>query len=1008
MRTTLLLLAFLFAAFELQAQGLIRGRVLDGDTGEPMFSSSVINLENGQGVTTDFDGVFRLQVKQFPAKIVVSFIGYTSQTITVAKETNDLQVKLLSDQILIEAAEVVGSRISQKQKQAPLTVESMDLIAIKEAPSGNFYEGLGNLKGVDLTSASLGFKIVNTRGFNSTSPVRSLQLIDGVDNQSPGLNFSLGNFLGAPDLDVKNVEIVAGASSAFYGPGAFNGVVNMETKDPFIFPGLSVSTKIGEATKKGESNLYEFGLRWAQVINNKKDKPLFAYKINAFRFHAYDWEATNYNPVENSISDINNPGGYDAVNIYGDEFETVLDFSEFRTIDNYQGLMTFHRNGYKEIDLVDYNTENLKVSMSGSWRIQPEKTYESPELIYSFNMGQGSTVYQGDNRFRLKDIEFYQHRVELRKKNKWFLRAYRTSEDAGNSYDPYATALLLQTQTRSHDVYKNVYETYWVDSIGPLISELDFPGLEFFGNYDSTLVEGTDFWIVYPVSELDQDAVNDWYTQNSDNISLWHTQVQEWTAQGDAGHPTAAGSSLGYLEPGTDEFNQLFNKLTTSKNNDREQGTRFHDLSSLIHLHGEYLIDKTWFDEIRIGTNYRRYTPNSEGTIFRDTFSIASIDTLPIGWYIDRDLHQSMPILKIDTTWQQHKIYNSEFGSYLGFKKHFPSLNEMTVSGTVRIDKNQNFDAVISPALSFVWTHTSKDIFRLSFSSALRNPTLADQYLYLDVGPAILSGNLNGAKDLQTLSSVRDYYTTDNSSFDNGGSDIGRNLALLDSFDIEPIRPEQVKTLEAGLRTTFNDKLYVDVSAYYSKYNHFIGYIIGVDGYFVEYDFQGDGEPWKEYKVSDIYRYAANSTNEVITSGASIGLQYYLNNIYSVSGNYSWNRLVKTNEDDPIIPAFNTPEHKFNIGINARDINKRGKNKFGFGFNYKWIQQFVFEGSPQFTGTVPQYDVIDGQINFYVDELNTTFKIGGSNLLRNWHIETYGGPMVGRLAYFSILYEFNK
>ena len=62
--------------------------------------------------------------------------------------------------------------------------------------------------------------------------------------------------------------------------------------------------------------------------------------------------------------------------------------------------------------------------------------YESPELIYSFNMGNGSTVYQGDNRFSLRDIEFYQHRVELRKKNKWFIRAYRTSEDAGNSYDP--------------------------------------------------------------------------------------------------------------------------------------------------------------------------------------------------------------------------------------------------------------------------------------------------------------------------------------------------------------------------------------------------------------------------------------------------------------------------------------------------------------------------------------------------------------------------------------------
>ena len=71
----------------------------------------------------------------------------------------------------------------------------MGVQAIKQNASADFYEGLGNLKGVDLTAASIGFKVINTRGFNSTSPVRSLQIIDGVDNQAPGLNFSSGKFL---------------------------------------------------------------------------------------------------------------------------------------------------------------------------------------------------------------------------------------------------------------------------------------------------------------------------------------------------------------------------------------------------------------------------------------------------------------------------------------------------------------------------------------------------------------------------------------------------------------------------------------------------------------------------------------------------------------------------------------------------------------------------------------------------------------------------------------------
>ncbi|MEE2919953.1 MAG: carboxypeptidase-like regulatory domain-containing protein, partial [Bacteroidota bacterium] len=440
------------------AQTTLVGFVKDGETGEPMFSASVMVDGTTQGVMTDFDGRFSINVAALPVTLNITFIGYGLQQVNVEQSNQRINVNLMPDQVLIEAAEVVGERISEKQKQAPLTVETMDALAIKEAPTGSFYEGLGNLKGVDLTSASLGFKIINTRGFNSTSPVRSLQLIDGVDNQSPGLNFSLGNFLGAPDLDVKSVEIVAGASSAYFGPGAFNGVINMETKDPFVFDGLSASYRMGER------NLFEGGLRWAHVLDNKDGDAAFAYKINVFAFSAYDWEATNYNPVDGSSVDASNPGRFDAVNIYGDEYSSPLDFSGSTDVKD-RGLGTFYRTGYKEIDLVDYNTENLKASVSAHWRLQPEKKYESPELIYGFNLGRGTTVYQGDNRFSLRDIEFYQHKVELRKKGDWFIRAYRTSEDAGNSYDPYATALRMQDSVRSDNDYARVYRGFWIDSI---------------------------------------------------------------------------------------------------------------------------------------------------------------------------------------------------------------------------------------------------------------------------------------------------------------------------------------------------------------------------------------------------------------------------------------------------------------------------------------------------------------------------------------------------------------
>ena len=941
------------------AQSVVRGHVIDGDTGEPMFSASVVVPETGQGVTTDFDGLFRLEVARLPVVLQVSFIGYGIKSITVSSTQEKLEVKLIPDQILIGAAEVVGSRISEKQKQAPLTVETMDLIAIKEAPSGNFYEGLGNLKGVDITSASLGFKIINTRGFDSTSPVRSLQLIDGVDNQSPGLNFSLGNFLGAPDLDVKSVEIIAGASSAFFGPGAFNGVINMETKDPFIFPGLSVSTKLGETTKKGERPLFETGFRWADVIENDEGDPFFAYKINFFRFEAYDWEATNYDPIDGSSVSALNPGRFDAVNIYGDEFQPRFDYTP-PPGNAYRGLGTIYRTGYKEVDLVDYNTNNTKVSVSGHWRLQPEKTYESPELIYGFNMGKGTTVYQGDNRFSLKNIEFYQHRLELRKKNKWFIRAYRTNEDAGDSYDPYATALKLQDSTRNHNNWARVYEEYWVDSIAPSISDT-YPELELLGEDSVFSADGTFLYVV-PIAGIPEGAEDQWFVENQENLTYWHSQVEQWTNEGYANLSAVAIDPVGHLVPGSDDFNTLFNRLITSKNNEGEGGTRFHDLSSLLHVHGEYKFEPWFLEEIRVGGNFRQYTPVSEGTIFSDTSGVV--------------------------------ITNAEAGAYLGVKKRFLE-DDMIVTGTVRVDKNENFPLMVSPAISLVWSPNTKDFARISYSSALRNPTLADQYLFLDVGPATLVGNLNGVQDLVTIQSFIDYRAQ---TIPQGS--ISMDPAYLEYFDIAPIRPEQVRTFEAGYRTTIGDKLYIDAGCYFSTYTDFIGYNIGLDIAFAPQSTAVQG--------IDVYRYAANSINEVKTQGASMGLQYYLDENFSLTGNYSWNKLVKTNEDDPIIPAFNTPEHKFNLGITARGLDAGNKNSWGFGVNYRWVQQFVFEGSPQFTGAIPQYDLVDAQLNFYVDQINTTFKVGGSNLLSNLHIETYGGPSVGRLAYVSILYDFTQ
>jgi iron complex outermembrane recepter protein len=194
------------------------------------------------------------------------------------------------------------------------------------------------------------------------------------------------------------------------------------------------------------------------------------------------------------------------------------------------------------------------------------------------------------------------------------------------------------------------------------------------------------------------------------------------------------------------------------------------------------------------------------------------------------------------------------------------------------------------------------------------------------------------------------------------------------------------------------------MSYYYSIYDDFIGYQIGVKATFD----RGTGF----VQSANVFRHASNSSNTVTTSGFSIGVSHYFMKYYVLNANYSFNQL-NTQIDDPIIPAFNTPTNKYNIGLSGRDIAlKLGATSkienIGFNFNYKWVEGFIFQGSPQFTGDIPTYGLLDGQINYRVPKINMTFKVGSSNILNNLHYEVYGGPQIGRLAYIGFTYEFAK
>lgn len=959
----------------LQGQS-ISGTVSNANTGENLIGATLNIKGTSIGTTTDIEGHFSLPVKEnLPLVLVVNFMGYETKEVTVTTFEDELKIRLSPDQVLMNLVEVVGSRISEKSQQAPLTVESMDVMAIKAAPSGNFYKSLGNLKGVDVTSASMGFKIINTRGFNSTSPVRSLQLIDGVDNQSPGLNFSLGNFLGASSLDVQRVNIIAGASSAYYGPGAFNGVIDMHTKDPFEFPGLSASLKLGER------NMFEGAVRWAEVIKNKEGQDKFGYKLNLFYFRADDWEANNYNPVDDSPVTASNYSGYDAVNVYGDE--VTKGGNNYTNDLNTPGLGRIYRTGYRETDIADYNTENTKANIGLYYKLKNDLI-----LNYSFSYGNGTTIYQGDNRISLRNIQFFQNKIELKKKDKYFLQFYTTHEDAGDSYDIVLTANIMANKAKLEENFYKDYAAFYRLNRDTLY-ELGMPNL---ADYYDSRPNIEDFYDDLGNLDLDAYAAANIAWRDgimTDQYAWAQNHPQEMKAYNAFIRRTTNNSAIGdenrFFQPGTARFDSLFQDVTSRLFTDN--GSRFYDKSALYHAQGEYLFDLGYAGKIRAGASGRLYTPNSRGTIFSDSVTY----TLGTKMVIEPE---TMDTTYVETKLNPHinKIRNWEYGIYAGYENKF--FNEtLTANFTFRMDKNQNFDAVFSPAFSLVYLLTENHILRAGISAAVRNPTLADQYLHYDVGRATLIGNLNGFDSLATLESFDDARNTSATFV----------WDKLDYYNIDPIQPEKVRTYEIGYRGVISNDLFIDATYYYSKYKDFIGYNIGMDiPYTPQNPLPGN---------FTVYRVAANAEGDVITQGISLGVNYYFLKNFALATNYSFNKLV-SGADDPIIPAYNTPLHKINIGVNARGLSTDFRlfqlKDWGFGVNYKWIDGFLFEGSPQFTGYVPSYYLLDATLFANFNKINTMVKIGASNLTNNRIYTVYGGPYIGRMAYISLVYEWSN
>jgi len=465
MRTFIKLFLLLFTAFSF-AQTTVKGKITD-DSGLPLPGANVIIVGTTTGVISDFDGEYTLKTNLTPPfTIRVSSVGFETleQQVTsnTSNQTLDFQLKEGNelDEIVISA-----SRTPERVFESPVSIERFGIKEIKNTASADFYNGLENLKGVDLNTGSLTFKQVNTRGFADFNNARFVQLVDGADNSSPALNFVLGNLLGISELDVKSVELLPGASSALYGANAFNGILFLQSKSPFDEQGIKTYARTGLTSQDaaGDNDYYDFGFKAAYKFSDK-----FAVKVNFSYLRGTDWFAV-------SEEDQDTPGGtretntnFDGLNIYGDEVSTnIRDASGLGIIPDIE----VSRTGYAEEDLTDYNAESIKAD----WTLAYRPFGNDFEISYVGRVGQGSTIFQATNRNQLNDFLLQQHKVEI-KNNNFFVRGYVTAEDAGDSYDTRFTGINInrawKSDTQWFGDYINAFAGATLQGLSPEVAEV--------------------------------------------------------------------------------------------------------------------------------------------------------------------------------------------------------------------------------------------------------------------------------------------------------------------------------------------------------------------------------------------------------------------------------------------------------------------------------------------------------------------------------------------------------
>ena len=926
-----------------RGQSTITGLVTDVD-GEPLAGANIRVKGKVIGTSTDTDGEFELNVRlEPPFTLVFSIVGFISQEVEIT-ESNVTGLNIALEEQLIFGDDVVvsASRVEENYLESPVTIEKLDAIAIQETPATSFYDAIINLKGVDFSAQSLTFKSVNTRGFAANGNTRFVQLIDGIDNQAPGLNFPVGNVVGISELDLESAELIPGVASALYGPNALNGILLLNSKSPFDYQGLSVSVKQGINhidNEDDDASLYQdYSARYANVVNDR-----FAYKFNVSYLRANDFIGSDFRDrgpatfgaIERGATERGNNRVYNGLNVYGDDvltIGTIADaqiaagtpgIAEIRSLLPDGALGAFSSLGYTEASFVDNTTESLKLGGALHYRLTNDL-----EVLGQFNWGSGSTVYTANDRFVLDNFSIWTAKLELRNPN-YFLRAYTTQEDAGDSYAANTLATLINLET-----YVPTY----------------------FATFAGARTQG---------ATVDQ-----------------------------AHAAAAAQAELSRVEPGSAAFNSAAERIRNTPIS--EGGAQFLDQSDMYHVEG-YLNMAEYIDPSKlgviVGANYRQFALNSQGTLFalQDNGDEFTINEYGAYMQLSKSLMDDALDLQGSVRYDKNEYFDGQFSP--------------RVSAVYTLAEKYNFRASFQRGFRIPTNQDQFiDLDVVTRRLIGSNPALVDRYNFesntvyesssVEAARVARAGGATAAEARAFLNPVQfeDFEPEKVNTFEVGFKTLIGERLLFDAYYFYSSYTDFIAEIDFTQAVTAGDR---DASDGFSPAPGFDALTNDERQDAIINDAVAGGRLQR-------YGFDINADGNVEAQGWAASLDYTLNGGYGIGGNVAYNELISQQDliDQGFRASFNTPKWRYNLKFYNREVI----DNLGFNVTYRWQDAFLWESSFG-QGVVPAFNTLDAQISLKLPGYNSIVKFGASNLLNNRYETSLGNPTIGAVYYVSITFD---